>query len=658
MLFQIKEIILWPKNHNFMPRRVKFKTGMTNIITGASRTGKSAIIPIVDYCLGSDSCSIPVKTIRDSCEWFGIIIETPIGQKLIARREPGNQLSTGDMFILEGSDIEIPNNIHVNTNVNDVKLNLDQLVGLTNLDFNWNESGSGFNGRPGFRDLSAFIFQPQNIIANPDVLFYKADTYVHREKLQTIFPYVLGAVSSEVLAMQHELAKLRKEFNRKHSEMKSIQQISERWIAEIHSKYSEAKELGLLDITYKQDATKDEMVSALKFVVVSPNAKVNVTQLSIQEANDELAIVQAEELRISATLIDLKKRYFEMSELKKNASGYKEALITQSNRLKISKWLVDFNGHDQPCPICGNEMTSANEDLIKLTTNLEQLTSEIKSFGNLTPSLDREYERVKEELKVWSEKLRGIQIRREALGKTSDEYRQRHYESTRIERFIGNLEKSIEIYESLGVDSDLSQEIEALSEQIGKIEKAVAENEIKARTQRGLGIISQKIARLLPNLDVERPNDPVSLEIKDLTLRIQSVNRSDYLWEVGSGSNWLAYHVAVMLALHQFFIESKGCPVPGFLMIDQPSQVYFPKKLAGRNQTDGVDFSKQIDDEDVEAVRKVYTLIAQVVKSSNGNFQTIILDHAAENVWGNIEGIFLVEEWREGKKLVPDSWNE
>ena len=34
---------------------------------GASKTGKSAVIPIIDYCLASGKCSIPVGTIRRAC---------------------------------------------------------------------------------------------------------------------------------------------------------------------------------------------------------------------------------------------------------------------------------------------------------------------------------------------------------------------------------------------------------------------------------------------------------------------------------------------------------------------------------------------------------------------------------------------------------------
>lgn len=105
MYFQIRGIILWPRNKNFKPRTIRFELGKVNVISGASRTGKSAVIPIIDYCLGSNSCSIPVNTIRRYCEWFGIVVATEQGEKLLARKEPGNQRSTTDMYVLEAENI-------------------------------------------------------------------------------------------------------------------------------------------------------------------------------------------------------------------------------------------------------------------------------------------------------------------------------------------------------------------------------------------------------------------------------------------------------------------------------------------------------------------------------------------------------------------------
>ena len=129
MKFQILKIILWPRAPGVEPRIVKFELGLVNVISGASKTGKSAIIPLIDYCLGSDRCAIPVETIRDACGWFGVVIDCQEGQKLFARREPGDQKSTSDMFMLEGREVVVPDRIESkNTNSDAVKAKLDELA--------------------------------------------------------------------------------------------------------------------------------------------------------------------------------------------------------------------------------------------------------------------------------------------------------------------------------------------------------------------------------------------------------------------------------------------------------------------------------------------------------------------------------------------------
>lgn len=60
--------------------------------------------------------------------------------------------------------------------------------------------------------------------------------------------------------------------------------------------------------------------------------------------------------------------------------------------------------------------------------------------------------------------------------------------------------------------------------------------------------------------------------------------------------------------------------------------------------------------DEVAEVLKIFSVFTSVINGTKGAFQIIVLDHAAEDVWGIIEGIHLVEEWRYGLKLVPISW--
>ncbi len=589
MKFNIRAIILWPRFGSFPPRVVSFEPGTVNVISGKSRTGKSAIIPIIDYCLGSDRCTIPVKTIRDACEWFGILVDTVQGQKLYARREPGAQKSTNEMFVSEGAQVNIPPRItEKNATAETVRAQLDDLAGLSSLDFSPEAQASGFRGRASFRDLMAFTFQPQNVIANANTLFYKADSYEHREKLRTIFPYVLGVVTPEVLAKQHELEELRR-----------------------------------------------------------------TLPTTISKSADELVSLRQAESEQSMQLAQLRQRFFEMTELRRSSVEYRGALRLQRDRLAISDWLRKRTDNDHDCPICGNVMNRQEEKLEELLKSLEQIENTATQFQALPASFDREYQRVRSETTRAADALAGTQLRLKTLSQVSEAERKRQYTELSISRFLGRLETDLRIFENAGQDSALQLEVQDLEKRVRDLEKEVDSKALRERLRRALDNVSAIVARLLPDLDAERPNDATELSITDLTVKVKSTDREDYLWEIGSGSNWLSYHLAISLALQLFFGSLPDSPVPSFLTLDQPSQVYFPQRLVQRAEDPD---DPAFKDEDVEAVRKAFKVLRAAVEESKLQLQVIVLDHASEAVWSGIPNIHYVEEWRGDRKLVPVEW--
>ncbi len=655
MLFQIKEIILWPRDHRYNPRRVLFEPGKVTVISGASRTGKSAVIPIIDYCLASTSCSIPVKTVRDACEWFGVIIKTDGGEKLFARREPGTQRLTDDMFLVEAPIIsEVPRAVTRNTNAGDVRRFLDELAGLSNLDFGVGESQISFEARPSFRDLSAFIFQPQNVVANPEVLFFKTDRYEHREKLRKIFPYVLGAITPASLAKQHELRRLQNELKRKERELRDALQVSAEWVAELRTRVTEARELGLLTPIPGNRLTQQQMLALLEEVVQRTDVTLAVSATTISEAISELNGLDVEEGNVSFDLTTLRRRLTEMNRIRESTSNYHEALRIQRDRLQLADWMSQHKTEEPSCPVCGGDMRPSEEKLNELKEALAEIESEAGDSFEIPAAFDREMQRVQTDLNQTTEKLKAIQIRKKALSQRSQEANARQYQAKRVERFIGNVENALRLHRRLGQDGELQSEVDQLREQCRRLNEELGRENIEERKRRALRRVNTNAARLLPLLDTERPDDPVSLEIDDLTVKVTGSNRDDYLSEIGSGSNWLSYHIAISLALQQFFLALDHSPVPGFLVMDQPSQVYFPKRLVIR-EAEPADEPK-LRDEDVEAVRKAFIVMAQVVEQAKGRFQIIVLDHAPEGVWGDIPNIVAFEEWRGGMKLVPAEW--
>lgn len=87
----------------------------------------------------------------------------------------------------------------------------------------------------------------------------------------------------------------------------------------------------------------------------------------------------------------------------------------------------------------------------------------------------------------------------------------------------------------------------------------------------------------------------------------------------------------------------------------QPSQVYFPQ-ISSRKDIN-TDEQRIVSDEDKIAVRKVFKAMSAFKQATDLDIQIIVTEHADEDVWGDIDGIHLVEKWRGGnQKLVPNEW--
>ena len=83
--------------------------------------------------------------------------------------------------------------------------------------------------------------------------------------------------------------------------------------------------------------------------------------------------------------------------------------------------------------------------------------------------------------------------------------------------------------------------------------------------------------------------------------------------------------------------------------------IYFPKIKRGAEEHDA---DRKYEDEDVYAVTQIFKTVADSVIKKKGRWQAIILDHADKSIYGNINGVYEVEEWRGGKKLIPTEWYE
>jgi Protein of unknown function (DUF3732) len=649
MQFQILKLILWSKA-GFKPRIVEFEPGMVNVISGASKTGKSAVIPIIDYCLASSKCSIPVGTIRNACAWFGILIDTLEGQKLLARREPGEAKQTGDMFLLEDETIEVPNETpQKNTTTESVKRMLDRLAGLSNLGLD-PESESSFQSRISFRDLTAFTFQPQYIVANPMVLFFNADTSEHREKLKAIFPYVLGALTPDMLAARWEIERLQKELRRKEAALMSAKSSMRTWQNETQAWVRQAIEFGLLPVETPIPSEWTVIADLLR-KVTSANTRTSYTTLqTIEPTLIQLQILREEESDAASLLSESRRRLSEMQRLLDSSQTYGSAIRIQRDRLNISGWLRSKIS-DTKDPLV-ELVDSERNKLESLVNALAGIEIQLKTQPSLSDAFDKERIRLRTEVEKASSLLVSVRQEITLLEQKSEQVRDITFRQDRVERFIGRLEQALVLFDRSEEGSDLSEQVSQLQSRIDELRRIYSEGNVNSKRANALRLIENMAATIIPFLDAEWPNAPIQIIPDDLTIRVVHTDRSDYLWEIGSGANWLAYHVAVTLALHRFFLEQPNHPVPAVLVYDQPSQVYFPR---GFEAEAGIRLGRTRD-EDIAAVRAVFETLGKEIVRSKGRLQAIVLDHAGPDVWGEIEGVSLAQEWRGDSKLIPPEW--
>lgn len=654
MKLQIEKLILWPKNGSRY-REVTFTAGAVNVISGSSKAGKSAVIPIIDYCLASEKCGIPVGTIRDTCEWFGLLVDTDEGLKLFARLEPGKQRSTDDMFVLEGDSISIPARIEgKNSNRGIVKDILNRLSGLPNIGFG-DDVRYGFKSRPSFRDLMAFTFQPQNIVANPDVLFYKADTTGHREKLKDIFPFILGAVTPQTLIASWEMKDLERKQKELRTALKALAVASARLRGEANSWYFRAREYGLVAIdsvlSEEWPVAVEQLNSILQKTSQDARPKLETFEASIKTIGE----LKAREDVIAANLFSGRQKLNQLSGIQRDADAYLSALDTMKERLSLSTWLKSLaSKNDASSHALGGATDSASGELDALCEALIGIENTARATPAVSASVESELVRLKNAVRADAEELEAIRKEIRAIELIDAQAKGQALREADIDRYLGRLEEAVKNYKEAQFDNSLAKELKEVEDRMAELSPLVSVDVVRDNTRKILNSLSEHCAKITPSLDAEWKDARIGLSITDLAIKVRHDGRDDFLWEIGSGANWLAYHVAMLLALQKLFMSKKTVehPVPHFLVFDQPSQVYFPVKRAAQ-----VEEEHELNDEDRIAVRKVFQAFADAVNTAQGRLQIIVLDHADVGVWGEIPGVVLTEEWRD-KKLVPEWFHD
>ncbi|MCW2263740.1 MULTISPECIES: DUF3732 domain-containing protein [Sphingobacterium] len=678
MKLKIKNILLYPQDDNLYPRIIKFEEDKVNVITGYSQRGKSAIISIIDYCLGSSECDIPVGTIREKVNKFAIYITLDNQAVFLARDCPGNDNKASDVMYMydvqgKGDNPTLNSNEWIKesgkykTNRKKVKDFLSVKAGFENISIN-NESQKE-EAPASFRDTAAFLFQPQNIIANPTTIFYKTDTFEHLRRLKMLFPLVLGYKSYEILNLEVEIDALERKEKEKAKKLDDLKLQYENWQTDIYEYYSKAINLGLsnADISIETSSVniiKDE----LSRIVIDVKSNRFLKEGSSLRYSEKLEELDKERIILIRELDDLKVGLQKIKQFDRSKVDYIDNVSIEVNkRLTPVEWFLQQKGTNV-CPFCDSVSEKAINTLLTLRNEREKNHKIIEDSQSEYFSFEREKGDYQEKIREREKNIQKIDANIQII-RNEDHRNYKKFQD--IFEFTGKIQHVIENLERISPSADLAVELDKIATLLISKRRKIRKLKEKFDKELCLKKVSDSIANYVKILPIENREqrrvllDPdVSVGIRIQDTKTKNIN---FLYKLGSGANHMCYHLATILGLHEYFLKlpetSKKNYIPSLLVLDQPSQVYFPEDFKDLENNKADKTKKKKISEDIQNTKLIFEACSKFLASNSYQTQIIILEHASKSTWGNDPNIHLVEEWRGSfddpkgyNALIPRFW--
>jgi len=638
---QILDIVVY--SHDGRQRILPLKAGTVNVITGASKTGKSALIDIVDYCFGSSECTVPEGIIRRAISWFGLRLQVPGGQVFIARRCPEPRAnSSEECFVEIGKEIKIPatDQLKQTTNKDGLK---GLLTGWCGIKDNIHQPAPGQTRQPlsaTVRHALSFCFQPQDEIIRRNQLFHGASNNFVAQGLKDTLPYFLGAVDDEYVRKREELRCLKDELRghqRKLAEITALQGNGESKAAGL---LAQARNAGL---TIEHADTWDATILVLRKIASTPLKKLDYAAFDGAEYNrldNERNTLLQQQMKLREE-IDAAKAFDQ------DGKGFYKEASEQQARLK-SIGIFDGEAPGHKCPTCSQAI---QEDLVpsasEIKAALSVVSARLESVTKVTPQVEKaigELEKKRQEVRSALAKNRtqmeAVQSANQQLQKSQDEALNRSH-------IIGRIALYVESAPDVPDTKELKRAIEDLEQKCTALDGELSNEVIQEKLNSIVSILSGRMTGWAKSLDLEHSKYPLRLELKKLNIVADTAQGPIPMERMGSGENWVGYHLIGHLGLHEWFVNQNR-PVPRFVFLDQPSQVYFPPEKDADGSMDA------IAETDRAAVVRMFKFVFDTIKALDSNLQVIITEHADLNEDWYQKAV--VERWRKALKLVPEDW--
>lgn len=641
MSLKILDIVVF--SHHGQLRALSLNAGGVSVITGASKTGKSALVDIVDYCFGSGECRVPEGPLRRAVSWFGLRLQLPRGQAFVARRCPDpRHRSSEDCFVEFQDEVDIPESGELRQTTNTKGL-LALLSGWTGISENLHEPPEGQSRLPlaaNIRHALSFCFQPQDEIIRRHQLFHGADDNFFAQALRDTLPFFLGAVDDEYVRKREELRRLKEQLRSLERQINELQAIRGDGASKAAALLAQARDVGL---STELAETWETTIAALRGAAVARiDAAVDRQGGGeYRRLSDERAHLLQEQRRLRDEIDAI--RSFET-----DARGYLHEASEQRGRL-MSIGIFDDAVPGHSCPLCDQILPNAAEQpaIASLRSALTDVSARLESVTRSKPKIERAATEVTIRLETTKSALTRNRQQLEAIRLLDEPLQAAQDEITRRALVQGRVSLYLESVPDLPDTRAIHERAATLRRACSELESELSDDLVAERLDSIVSILGRQMTDWAYQLQLEHSAFPLRLDLKKLTIVADTADGPVPMSRMGSGENWVGYHLIAHLALHKWFTQHAR-PVPRFLFLDQPSQVYFPLE----RDVDGS--LSEIAEDDRAAVNRMFQLIFNVAQSLDTGFQVIVTEHADIN-----EGWYqaaVVERWRGGLKLVPEDW--
>lgn len=641
MSFTIRAIVIY--GHTGDQRIVPFRAHGLNIITGKSKTGKSAIIDIVDYCLGRGSFNVAEGAIRKKVSWFGLHLAKGSDEVFIARDNPGPGASTGSRVYFRRGNVEpYPSleAINKNTTESSLKEFVTRFAGIVE-----NEHRPVIGTR---RPLEANIshalwlcFQKQNTIASQDQLFHRMNEQFLPQDLKDTLPYFLGAVDQSHFLLMGELDELQRRLKLLEATEAKQLQIVEVSRSRVTRVLNEGKKVGLIGQDYQ--AVDDTVFTYLANVAEFPMDEAEL----ISDFGETIQRLRGEQSTLQSRLGDLNQDIRAAKSFLSDQTDFSREATEQRARLKSIDVFKSEASSPHQCPFCESELATPIPTVLEINQSLQEVSDQLEGVYRDSPHIQRHIAELEASIGRASDDLRLVQRELQRAVMDDEAAKARQDQILARGRFLGRLSEFLESAAPQADEDGVGDQIAELRELIAGIRSRINSDETESRLETILSFISDKMTAYSKNLDLEHSGSSLRLDLKKLTVVANTVDGPIPLNRMGSGENWVGYHVLSHLALH-WWLRKKDRPVPAFLIFDQPTQAYYPPD----STEGGIDEIEK--DADRAAVQALFRLMATACEEIQPDFQLIVLDHAhLKDDW--FEGA-IIAEWRGDQALVPYDW--